>query len=169
MARNSRCPRRNERDPFSGHTELLEQRQGLLQDMTEVEARGVDIGQSRGAKVTAGVAGVLYDDRIGESALAHPLTQQDLNATLLGEDGDQGHVVPLSQLREIERQSGPHHDSVGPADTGLADEIGIVVECAHDIDRNEGRGPGNGARRLDLAIQGLEIAIEHRVRIPAAA
>ena len=124
----------------------------------EIEAGITHVFWAGSAEVAAGEARMLDHDGVGQAVLAHPFLEQQRHAAGVGEDRDQRHVGEVGgQVRQIQRQAGPHHHRVGAVLAGTAHAIGVLGDRAHHVDGNRPAPVGNLLRQADLSGQGRQV------------
>ena len=136
----------------------LEELARLRDDVLEVEARVVQVGDLRGTQVAAGQARVLDDDGVGQALLALPLLHDQLHAARVGQDGDKGGLrVVLRQVGQVQRQAGAHHHGVDAGFQRGGDRVRVFAHRAHDVDGQQAHALGEFACGADLAPQRFQV------------
>ncbi len=110
------------------------------------------------------------DDRVGQAPLLHPLLQYECDAATVGENRNQGDIVALGHVRQVERQPRAHHDGISTVLAGDPHIVRVCIDRFHHVDGQHAAPFAQGAGRVNLACQRGEIgAFERRtIRIRPA-
>src|SRR5690606_27455145 len=148
----------NERDVLVFDAQLLEELLRAFEHGGEGIRWVIDtVGRGR-AQVTTRETRILDDDGVGQAILAHPFFEDDGNAAYVGQNGNDGSLgVVAGELGQVQRQTGAHHNGVGPGFARLAYVAGVFLDGLHDIDRNGAVAPRKLTRRFDFPVECNEV------------
>ena len=128
----------------------------LRNDILEVKARVVQVGDPGRTQMTACQSRVLDHDGVRQALFALPFLDDQLNAARIGQDGNQcGLRMVLCQVGQVQRQAGAHHHGIDAALQCTTYRRGIFTDGAHHIDGQQAAALGQFACRADFPPQGF--------------
>ena len=135
-------------------TRLFEKLAHLRNHHLEVKARIAEVGHLGRAQMAAGQARILDHDGIGQPTFLFPFAHQQLHATGIRQDGDEGDIgVVFGQVRQVQRQARTHHQGIGAAFQRLLHIAGVGTQGFHHVDRDPALALRGFARSADFAVQ----------------